>query len=354
MCKNNNKIYLNKMNKNNDNSRTIIIKKNVAIKSKNAVIKKNINIYKKKKLSFNIFKNKKMKKVKKKKKVKNCCYLLLIVIFDIFFGHALNYRNFKQKLKLDIFSYSTLPHNDKEYFIKQIQDIINLDPYLEYVFFHYFIYSKNLAIRKRFIHYIKIHQKEYWKKAKKYFLIECFIFTIYFSLRTILISREYSCIEEELPITENYINITNEENIINGTNLINSTNITNSAKNSTNNETIKNYWNCYKYKCKVEERDLTFANYVRIFYYVVFYILFLVYKGIVLFSFNSGFKKYQNTFCIITYKVFEYASLVILAFYDYKDGTKCYKSFKNNNLFIKENDINLALLIIDIMLEILK
>jgi len=100
-----------------------------------------------------------------------------MVIFNIFFGHALNYRNFKEKITT--INFLSLPDNEKEFFIKEIQVIINLDSYLEHVFFRYFIFSDNFASRKKFIQYIQTDQKEYWKKVKKYFLIQYILYLLY-------------------------------------------------------------------------------------------------------------------------------------------------------------------------------
>lgn len=212
------------------------------------------------------------KSAKKNKIKKSCFYLFLIVIREILFDQAFKYSDyenskFERASQMNI--YSQLERENKEIYLKIISDILNIDTAFNDAFYKGFIYSEYTANRENFILFIK--NSIYWKKANKRFIIQCIILIAYFVLRIILFNLEYCCQEESIQ------NITNFGNTTNNTNYTNTT----------------NYWNCGQDKCTVTKNYFNIINILRISYYIIYYILFLIYKGIYINTFSQKIKKMQ-------------------------------------------------------------
>jgi hypothetical protein len=218
-------------------------------------------------------------------------------------------------------------------FVKIISDILNIDPAFNDAFYNDYIYTNEAANRKAFINFIK--KTIYWKKAIKRYIIQCIGLMAYFVIRIILFNLEYCCKEELIP---NSTIIIDSSSATHDVNFINDT----------------DYWNCVKGKCIVTNNNYNITKIIRIIYYIFYYILFLVYKGIYLKTFCVKIKRLQTTRNIYIYKSFEYILLLALVILDYIDNTKCYKSQTNEHLFfkIKEFKLNLPISILDIILEI--
>lgn len=304
------------MSRNEENLKNKIKVENVNNKAKDLNLALNINVRTEENDSQDKYKENKP----------NCLCLLLQVFIDLFLGKAINYNDYYYSKYKKTFKkhYFALEPVGKKEFIKSIKDIITIDNYFKEALFEDFINLGIIAEREQFIYFLTKTKRKYYCKAIEVFIIEICFFSLYLILRFLLFLQEYTCVNKELIVS-------NSDNYDN-----------------------QNYWNCEKFQVCEVRKEIGVINIIRVSYYLLFYVFYFIFKLYFLLTFNNCLKKFQNYPWIIIYKILEYGCLIAIIFFELKDDQKCFRA--ENNLFVKskDNNLNIALSILDILLQLIK